>query len=116
MVRNIVVLGGTSHPQLTESICNHLGVAPADALLSNFSSGETRVEIGESVRAKDVYIVQTSCGRVNDQFMELLVTIHACKIASANRITAVLPLFPYCRQSDAPYNRFGFPALDTMQV
>ncbi|MCJ1384505.1 ribose-phosphate pyrophosphokinase [Xylographa soralifera] len=109
MVRNIVVLGGSSHPQLTQTICNHLGVAPANVLLDKFSVGETRVEIKESVRGKDVYIIQSGGGKVNDNLMELLITISACKTASARQVTAVLPLFPYSRQSDIPYNKTGAP-------
>jgi ribose-phosphate pyrophosphokinase len=109
MVRNIVVLGGSSHPQLNESICEILGVPQGNALLSKFSIGETRVEIGESVRGKDVYIIQSGGGKVNDHLMELLITISACKTASAKKVTAVLPLFPYSRQSDIPYNKTGAP-------
>jgi ribose-phosphate pyrophosphokinase len=109
MVRNIVILGGGSHPQLTEIICNHLGVPPAKVTLGKFSNGETRVQIEESVRGKDVFIIQSGGGKVNDHLMELLVTISACKTASANRVTAVLPLFPYSRQSDIPYNKIGAP-------
>ena len=56
------------------------------------------VEIGESVRGEDVYIVQSGCGEVNDMLMELLIMINACKIASAFRVTAVIPSFPYARQ------------------
>ena len=56
------------------------------------------VEIGESVRGEDVYIVQSGCGEVNDMLMELLIMINACKIASACRVTAVIPCFPYARQ------------------
>lgn len=109
MVRNIVVLGGSSHPQLNETICNHLGIPPSNILLSKFSVGETRVEIKESVRGKDVYIIQSGGGKVNDHLMELLITISACKTASAKKVTAVLPLFPYSRQSDIPYNKTGAP-------
>lgn len=109
MVRNIVVIGGTSHPQLTQTICDILGIPPADVLLSKFSVGETRVEIKESVRGKDVYILQSGGGKVNDHLLELLITISACKTASARRVTAVLPLFPYSRQSDIPYNKSGAP-------
>jgi ribose-phosphate pyrophosphokinase len=109
MVRNIVVIGGTSHPKLTQTICNHLGIPPANVLLSKFAVGETRVEIQESVREKDVYIIQSGGGKVNDSLMELLITISACKTASAKRVTAVLPLFPYSRQSDIPYNKTGAP-------
>ena len=56
------------------------------------------VEIGESVRGEDVYIIQSGCGEVNDNLMELLIMINACKIASAARVTAVIPCFPYARQ------------------
>ena len=109
MVRNIVIFGGTSHPQLTDTLCNHLGVPPAKILLGKFSVGETRVEIGESVRGKDVFIVQSGGGKINDHLMELLITVAACKTASAQRVTVVLPLFPYARQSDLPYNKVGAP-------
>lgn len=109
MVRNIVVLGGSSHPALNEVICDHLGLPPGNVLLSKFSVGETRVEIGESVRGKDVYIIQTGAGKVNDNLMELLICISACQTASAKRITAVCPLFFYSRQSDVPYNKAGAP-------
>ncbi|KAL1610072.1 ribose-phosphate pyrophosphokinase [Paraconiothyrium brasiliense] len=100
MVRNIVVLGGS------KQICDHLGIPPAKRL---FAVGETRVEVEESVRGKDVFIVQSGGGAVNDNLMELLICISACRTASAKRITAVLPLFPYSRQSDIPYNKTGAP-------
>jgi ribose-phosphate pyrophosphokinase len=109
MVRNIVVLGGSSHPGLNETICENLGIKQGAALFSKFAVGETRVEIGESVRGKDVYIIQSSAGSVNDHFVELLIAISACKTASAEKVTAVLPLFPYSRQSDIPYKKAGAP-------
>ncbi len=56
------------------------------------------VEIGESVRGEDVYIIQSGSGEVNDNLMELLIMINACKTASASRVTAVIPCFPYARQ------------------
>ncbi|WPG99981.1 ribose-phosphate pyrophosphokinase 5 [Acrodontium crateriforme] len=113
MVRNIVVFAGSSHPQLTDAICTHLGIPPSNIVLSKFSVGETRVEIAESVREKDVYIIQSGGGKVNDHIMELLITISACKTASAKRVTAVLPLFPYSRQPDVPYNKVGAPLART---
>lgn len=109
MVRNIVVFGGSSHPELTQTICNHLGIPQANIILGKFAVGETRVEVKESVRGKDVYVIQSGGGKVNDHLMELLITISACKTASAKRVTAVLPLFPYSRQSDLPYNKVGAP-------
>ncbi|KAI0436776.1 phosphoribosyl pyrophosphokinase [Xylaria telfairii] len=109
MVRNIVILGGNSHPALTENICNILGLPVSNRTLSKFSVGETRCEIKDSVRGKDVFIIQSGGGSVNDHLMELCIMISACKTGSAKRVTAVLPLFPYSRQPDLPYNKSGAP-------
>jgi len=109
MVRNIVVLGGNSHPQLVEIVCNTLGVPPCNRILKKFSVGESRLEIQDSVRGKDVYIIQSGGGKVNDNFMDLCIMISACKTGSAKRVTAVVPLFPYSRQPDLPYNKIGAP-------
>ena len=116
MVRNIVVLGGSSHPTLNETICENLGIQLGAALFSKFAVGETRVEIKESVRGKDVYIIQSGGGKVNDHFIELCIAISACKTASAKKVTAVLPLFPYSRQSDIPYNKSGAPLVKASNV
>ncbi|KAK3304333.1 phosphoribosyltransferase-like protein [Chaetomium strumarium] len=113
MVRNIVVLGGNSHPALVESVCNMLGLPACNRVLTKFSSGESRCEIQDSVRGKDVYIIQTGFGgngsKLNDHFMDLCIMISACKTGSARRVTAVLPLFPYSRQPDLPYKKSGAP-------
>ncbi|KAL3428178.1 ribose-phosphate diphosphokinase [Phlyctema vagabunda] len=109
MVRNIVVLGGNSHPQLVDTICNTLGVPSCNRILKKFSVGESRLEIQDSVRGKDVYIIQSGGGKVNDHFIDLCIMISACKTGSAKRVTAVLPLFPYSRQPDLPYNKVGAP-------
>lgn len=102
-MRDIVVLGGTSHPNLTKSICRGLTIEQGDLISKKFSNGETSIEIKNSVREKDVFIIQSGCGDVNDNFMELLIAIAACKTASAKRVTAVLPIFPYSRQADVPH-------------
>ncbi|TGO65487.1 hypothetical protein BCON_0002g00710 [Botryotinia convoluta] len=109
MVRNLVVLGGNSHPQITEIICNTLGVPPCNRILKKFSVGESRLEIQDSVRGKDVYIIQSGGGKANDHFIDLCIMISACKTGSAKRVTVVLPLFPYSRQPDLPYNKIGAP-------
>ncbi|KAI1387381.1 phosphoribosyl pyrophosphokinase [Hypoxylon trugodes] len=109
MVRNIVILSGNSHPTLAESVCNMLGVPSGNRILSKFSVGETRCEIQDSVRGKDVFIIQSGGGSVNDHLIELCIMISACKTGSAKRVTAVLPLFPYSRQPDLPYNKVGAP-------
>lgn len=67
------------------------------------------VEIGESVRGEDVYIVQSGSGEINDNLMELLIMINACKIASASRVTAVIPCFPYARQDKKDKVIFTLP-------
>lgn len=82
-MRNISILAGSSHPQLAKSICERLGVPMGKSTLSKFSNKETNVEIGESVREQDVYIIQSGCGNVNDNFVEMLIMIAACKTASA---------------------------------
>ncbi|KAL7622311.1 ribose-phosphate pyrophosphokinase [Parahypoxylon ruwenzoriense] len=102
MVRNIVILSGNSHPSLAEAVCNMLGVPSGNRILSKFSVGETRCEIQDSVRGKDVFIIQSGGGSINDHLIELC-------ISSAKRVTAVLPLFPYSRQPDLPYNKIGAP-------
>lgn len=109
MVRNIVLLGGNSHPQLTESIGNILCIPQCQRILTKFSSGESRCEIKDSVRGKDVYIIQSGSGNVNDNLIDLCIMISACKTGSAKRVTAVIPLFPYSRQPDWPYNKVGAP-------
>lgn len=63
------------------------------------------MEIGESVRGEDVYIIQSGCGEINDNLMELLIMINACKIASSSRVTAVIPCFPYARQDKKDKSR-----------
>ncbi|XP_015905609.2 ribose-phosphate pyrophosphokinase 2 isoform X1 [Parasteatoda tepidariorum] len=95
---NIKVFSGTSHPDLAQKVVDRLGINLGKAVLKKFSNKETCVEIKESVRGEDVYIIQSGCGEVNDNLMELLIMINACKIASASRVTAVIPLFPYSRQ------------------
>ncbi|KZP31359.1 phosphoribosyl pyrophosphokinase [Athelia psychrophila] len=101
----IKLFTGTSHPELAEIIARRLGIPVGKALVSKSGIGETSVRIVESVREDDVYIINTGCGEVNTALMELCIMIHACKIASAKRITAVVPLFPYARQDKKDKSR-----------
>lgn len=96
---------------MTKSICRNLTIEQGVVKSSKFSNGETSIEMAESVREKDVFIVQSGCGDVNDALIELCIMIAACKTASAKRVTAVLPLFPYSRQPDVPHaaNKTGAP-------
>jgi ribose-phosphate pyrophosphokinase len=82
-----------------------LGIPVSRADVTQSGIGETNVRIAESVREDDVYIINTGCGAVNTALMELCIMIHACKIASAKRITAVVPLFPYARQDKKDKSR-----------
>jgi len=92
------VFAGNSNPALSESICEILEIPLGKSLTGRFSDGEIRLEIGENVRGADVFIIQTGAAPVNDNLMELLVMIDACKRASARRITAVVPYYCYARQ------------------
>jgi len=92
------IFTGNSNPELARAICRYLGTDLGRARVSNFSDGETRVEIDESVRGADVYVIQSTCTPVNDNLMELLIMIDALKRASAGSISAVIPYFGYARQ------------------
>ncbi|KAF9453827.1 phosphoribosyl pyrophosphokinase [Macrolepiota fuliginosa MF-IS2] len=101
----IKIFTGTSHPELAEIIARRIGLPLSKAEVVRSGIGETQVQIQESVREDDVYIINTGCGAVNTALMELCIMIHACKIASAKRITAVIPLFPYARQDKKDKSR-----------
>jgi ribose-phosphate pyrophosphokinase len=92
------VFTGNSNPELAQRICDCLEIPLGKALVTTFSDGETRIEIGENVRGADVFVVQTGAPPVNDHLMELLVMVDALKRASARRITAVIPYYSYARQ------------------
>ncbi|KAL3960515.1 hypothetical protein ACCO45_005632 [Purpureocillium lilacinum] len=109
-MRNTLIFAGNSCPVLTGQICANLGMTPADAELTQFSNGETSVRILTSVREKDVFVVQSGSPRINDSIMELLIMISACKGGSANKVTAVLPYFPYSRQSKKKSHRGAITA------
>ena len=96
--KEIKILAGNANPPLAEGICKKLGVPMGKAAVTGFADGEVSVSIFETVRGQDVFIIQPTCKPVNDNLMELLVMIDACKRASAGRITAVMPYFGYARQ------------------
>ncbi len=92
------VFTGNSHPELAEEIASIMGKPLGKATVTKFSDGEISVNLWESVRGVDVYIVQSTSDPVNDNLMELLIMIDAMKRASAGRINAVLPYYGYARQ------------------
>jgi ribose-phosphate pyrophosphokinase len=96
--KRLMVFSGRSHPGLAQKIGEHLGVECGEVTLKTFANDETYCRYEESIRGADVFIVQTGCPPVDKNLMELLLMIQAAKLASAKRITAVMPWFPYSRQ------------------
>ncbi len=96
--KRLMVFAGRSHPELAEKIALQLNVELGEVELKTFANGETYIRYCESIRGADVFIVQTGCTPVDQNVMELLFMIQAAKLASAKRITAVVPWFPYSRQ------------------
>ena len=95
---DVKVFSLTANKELVEEICGYLDIEPGKIDIKHFADGETLVQLGESVRGKKVYIVQSTCKPVNENLMELLVAIDACKRASAEDIFCVIPYFGYARQ------------------
>jgi len=98
MEDKIRIFCGNSNPALAISICQKLGLHLGQAKVKTFSDGEIRVEIGENVRGRDVYVVQSTCSPTNNNLMELLIMMDALKRASAAKITTVIPYYGYARQ------------------
>ena len=96
--KSIKIFTGNSHPELAKEIADLLGIPLGQAKVSTFSDGEISVDISETVRGCDVFIVQSTSSPVNNNLMELLIMIDAFKRASAGRITAVMPYYGYARQ------------------
>uniref|UniRef100_A0A0W0FQ37 ribose-phosphate diphosphokinase n=1 Tax=Moniliophthora roreri TaxID=221103 RepID=A0A0W0FQ37_MONRR len=96
---------GNSHPTLAQAVAERLNVPLLPCTVRKFSNGEIDVKISESVREEDVFIIQSGCCDANDNLMELLILISACKGSSARRITAVIPCFPYARMDKKDKSR-----------
>ncbi|MFZ2991008.1 ribose-phosphate pyrophosphokinase [Ideonella sp.] len=102
MLFNTVLFTGNANPVLAQEIATHLGAELGKASVGRFSDGEVTVEIQQNVRARDVFVVQSTCAPTNENLMELLIMVDALKRASARRITAVIPYFGYARQDRRP--------------
>ena len=96
--KRLMLFSGSSNPELAEQIADKLRIQLGEVELKTFANGETYVRYCESIRGCDVFIVQSGNQPVNDHLVELLIMIQAAKLASAKRITAVVPWFPYSRQ------------------
>jgi ribose-phosphate pyrophosphokinase len=99
---NTVLFTGNANPVLAQEIATHLGVQLGQADVGRFSDGEVTVEIHQNVRARDVFVIQSTCAPTNENLMELAFMVDAIKRASARRITAVIPYFGYARQDRRP--------------
>ena len=96
--KRLMLFTGRSNPALGERIAEHLGVELGHSQLKTFTNGEVYVRYEESIRGADVFLVQSCSSPTNDSLMELLIMINAARLASAKRITAVMPWYPYSRQ------------------
>src|SRR5262250_3462033 len=110
MIGAIKLISGTAHPELAEAIAKHLGIELCRSTVVRFSNENMMVQIDENVREADVFVIQPSCPPVSDGIVELLMTIDALKHASAGRITAVLPYFPYVRSDKKDRPRISITA------
>ncbi|MDA4846277.1 ribose-phosphate diphosphokinase [Hoeflea poritis] len=106
----IRIIGASSHPALTEKICDYIGVRPTKTQVLRFSNENLMVKIEENVRETDAFVVQTANTPVSEGIIELLITIDALKHASAKRITAVIPYFPYARSDKKDQPRISITA------
>jgi ribose-phosphate pyrophosphokinase len=99
---DFMVFTGNANPELAAEVAKHLGIELGSAHVGRFSDGEVTVEIKQNVRARDVFVVQSTCAPTNENLMELLMMVDALKRASAERITAIIPYFGYARQDRRP--------------
>ena len=99
---DFMVFTGNANPGLAAKVAGHLGIGLGAAEVGRFSDGEVTVEINQNVRARDVFVVQSTCNPTNENLMELLIMVDALKRASAERISAVIPYFGYARQDRRP--------------
>ena len=95
--RRLRLFSGTSNPELAQEIGYYLGVADGPRVIKRFADGELYIQIQESIRGCDVFLIQPTCAPVNDHLMELVIMVDACRRASARQITAVIPYYGYAR-------------------
>ncbi len=110
MKNYLKIMSGSSNPELAREICDYLDCPPGRISIGRAANDNLQVGILENVREDDVFVVQTSCPPVNDHFIELLLIIDALKYASAGRITAVLPYYPYVRSDKKDEPRISITA------
>jgi ribose-phosphate pyrophosphokinase len=99
---DFMIFTGNANPGLAAEIAHHLGIKVGAASVGRFSDGEVNVEINQNVRARDVFVVQSTCAPTNENLMELMIIVDALKRASAERVSTVIPYFGYARQDRRP--------------
>ncbi|MDO9159803.1 MAG: ribose-phosphate diphosphokinase, partial [Burkholderiaceae bacterium] len=99
---DFMIFTGNANPVLAADIAQHTGTTLGAANVGRFSDGEVTVEIAQNVRARDVFVIQSTCAPTNENLMELIIMVDALKRASAERISAVIPYFGYARQDRRP--------------
>ncbi len=97
-----MVFSGNANPKFARAVADALDISLGKATVSHFSDGEVMVELGENVRGRDIFVLQSICSPSNDNLMELMIMVDALRRASAGRITAVMPYFGYARQDRRP--------------
>ncbi len=107
---DLKIFSGSSHPALAQAIAGYAGVSLGRLRLTRFSNENIKVKIDENVRGCDVFVIQTSAAPLSDHIVELLILIDALKFSSADRITAVLPYFPYARSDKKDEARISITA------
>jgi ribose-phosphate pyrophosphokinase len=110
MKNELKIFSGNSNPELAKKICRHLGIKLGKREIVKFSNENIKVRILESVRGKDVYVVQSSCPPVNENLVEMLIMIDAMRHAKAGSVTAVLPYYPYARSDKKDEPRISITA------
>src|SRR5882757_9328157 len=107
---NLKVFAGASHPDLAAEICDHLQIPLGRAHTTRFSNENLKIKIEENVREQDVFVVQSACPPLSEHIIELLIMLDALKHASARRVTAVVPYFPYARSDKKDEPRISITA------
>ncbi len=110
------LISGTSNPSLAKEIATYMGVTDVPLVSKRFADGELYVQIQQSIRGCDVFLIQPTCAPVNDSLMELMIMVDACKRASARQITAVIPYFGYARADRKTAGRESITAKLTANI
>jgi|TARA_B100001996_G_scaffold342795_1_gene297620 ribose-phosphate pyrophosphokinase len=95
--QRLKLISGTSNPILAKEIASYIGIEDVPLVSKRFADGELYVQIQQSIRGCDVFLIQPTCAPVNDSLMELMIMVDACKRASARQVTAVIPYYGYAR-------------------